>query len=75
VHELLKGAHNNLLMGGEVIELSGGSHRMYVLDDGIQSVLERDDDGRLTSLEHRAMKIPENLAWTGSFSEMKQFSN
>jgi hypothetical protein len=70
LHELLKGNHNNLLMAGS-IDLSGGSHRMYVLDDGIQSVAENNDDGRLTALEHRAMKIPEEVAWTGSMSDMK----
>lgn len=72
LHELMKGANNNLLMGGasDDFELSGGSHRMYVLDDGNQSVFERDDDGRLTALENKAMKIPENIAWTGTFSEM-----
>lgn len=75
IRELLKSPHNNMLMAGSIpMELSGGSSRKYLLNEGVQELNERDDDGRLTFLEHAAMRIPENVLWEGTLSQIHELS-
>ena len=67
--DLLKSTHNNMLRGGS---LMGGSSRRYVLDDGLQTLQARDDDGQLTALEHSALRIPEEIAWQGTVAQLRE---